>query len=41
MPECVLLALRVLAEFCMSQDNCATCKMREYCGKLPSEFELQ
>lgn len=38
MPENVSNALQVLADFCIEQENCSSCPMREICGKQPSEF---
>lgn len=38
MPVEVSNALQVLADFCLNQDSCADCPMREMCGKQPSEF---
>lgn len=38
MPENVSNALQVLANFCLDQDSCADCPMRDKCGKQPSEF---
>lgn len=39
MPEKVLEALQVLSIYCLEQDSCSTCPMRDYCGKLPSEYQ--
>lgn len=38
MPVEVLKALLVLLRYCLEQDNCKTCPMRDYCGKMPCEF---
>lgn len=38
MPENVQKALQELAEFCLEQEDCSNCPMKEFCGKLPSEF---
>lgn len=38
MPYEVLEALRALAEFCLSQNSCSDCPMKDCCGKLPSEY---
>ena len=31
-------ALLLLAKFCMIQNNCKTCPLKDYCGKTPSEW---
>lgn len=38
MPENVLKALETLANYCLNQNDCSNCSMREMCGKQPSEF---
>lgn len=38
MPEEVLKALRELADYCLDQNSCSDCPMKDYCGKLPSEY---
>lgn len=40
MPESVLEALQELADYCLQQDSCSTCPMKEFCGKIPSEYDL-
>lgn len=39
MPENVSNALETLAKYCLEQDNCSECSMREFCGKQPSEYQ--
>ena len=38
MPDNVSKALETLAQYCVEQNNCSACAMREMCGKQPSEF---
>lgn len=38
MPEEVSKALQVLAQFCIEQDSCSDCPIKEMCGKQPSEL---
>lgn len=38
MPDEVLNALQELADFCLEQNSCSTCPIKEFCGKLPSEY---
>lgn len=38
MPKEVLKALLTLLRYCLKQDSCKTCAMREQCGKMPCEF---
>lgn len=40
MPDEVREALEVLARFCVEQDRCCECPMKEFCGKLPNEYDL-
>ncbi len=34
----LLKALAIILEYCMKQDNCKTCKMSQYCNKMPCEW---
>lgn len=36
-PE-VLRALAVIAEFCLAQNNCGNCPLRDKCSKMPCEW---
>ncbi len=40
MPLEVLKALLTLIRFCLEQDSCKNCPMREMCGKMPCEIDL-
>lgn len=40
MPTDVRKALITLALHCMEQDKCSDCPMREQCGKMPCELDL-
>lgn len=31
-------SLLLIAKFCVSQDNCKECPLRQFCGKIPSEW---
>ncbi len=39
MPRKVRKALKVLAKYCLKQDSCSKCPMKDMCGKLPSEYD--
>lgn len=34
----VLKALAIILEFCLEQDSCKDCPMRDFCGKMPCEW---
>lgn len=34
----VLKALLVVAEFCIHQNNCNECALRDFCAKMPCEW---
>ena len=34
----VLKALAIILEFCLEQDSCKDCLMRDFCGKMPCEW---
>lgn len=38
MSEELVHALIVLVRYCSAMDNCATCKLRNYCGKTIQSF---
>lgn len=40
MDAATLLALSILRQLCLDTASCETCPMRDYCGKLPSEWEV-
>lgn len=40
MPVEVLKALETLAHFCLEQDSCKDCPMREACEKMPCELDF-
>lgn len=31
-------ALLLIAKFCVTHEDCATCPMKQFCGKMPSEW---
>lgn len=31
-------ALLTIVKHCFNSENCAECEMREFCGKIPSEW---
>ena len=40
MPVEVLKALETLFNFCIDQDSCENCPMKEECEKMPCELDL-
>lgn len=34
----LLKALAVIIEYCLKQDNCETCAMRDFCSKMHCEW---
>ena len=38
MPIELVGALILIAKFCVSYENCATCPLKNFCGKMPSEW---
>lgn len=40
MPIDVRKALITLVMYCMEQDNCSNCPIKEQCGKMPCELDL-
>ena len=34
----LIKALLIIARFCIENSNCRTCALKEFCGKLPSEW---
>lgn len=31
-------ALLTIVKFCVNNDNCKTCALKEFCGKIPTEW---
>lgn len=40
MPVEVLKALLTLMRYCLEQDKCKECPMREFCEKMPCEYDI-
>ena len=38
MPIELVEALILIAKFCVSYENCAICPLKNFCGKMPSEW---
>ena len=38
MPIELVEALILIAKFCVSYENCAICSLKNFCGKMPSEW---
>ena len=34
----LLKALAIILEFCLLQDNCRDCPLKDYCQKMPCEW---
>lgn len=40
MPVNVLEALEIIFNFCIEQDSCPDCPMKDICEKMPCEWDL-
>ena len=41
MPIELVEALILIAKFCVSYENCAICPLKNFCGKMPSEWQSE